>query len=402
MKTQSISITEANDRIAALSKNAWVETHSGPENLDAPIDPAIRVTSTPTSHKIELVINDVAVSWTTIFDFQQQIGHGVVRTAGIADVRTHDDHRFKGYSRRVMENAIRVMRQYGFDMALLFGIPAFYPKYGYAPAYPVPHFSMPVRHAETPQANGYEIVPYEPRHLSAVLKMYHENNRGRTGPWRRDPKLWKVFRKGLGYKTKSIVKVLLDAKQKTVGYFVCDDSNLTATFIEVGYATMAVFPDILRAMAEYAWSQRLENIKMVLPEDHEFIDYCKPRGLSMEKSWRKDGGPMIRLVNIPSTFTKISDDLAARMRQAGSLNIRTNLDSVNLSWQSGKMRVGPAERKGASVQLPQWALAQLIHGYRKASSFAGEGILKGNAQALEILEEMFPVHPHFHYAVDQF
>ena len=55
---------------------------------------------------------------------------------GIAGVDTNEEHRNKGYSRRVMEDCTAFMTENGFDVAMLFGIPNFYPKFGYATVIP--------------------------------------------------------------------------------------------------------------------------------------------------------------------------------------------------------------------------------------------------------------------------
>ena len=52
--------------------------------------------------------------------------------------------------------------------------------------------------------------------------------------------------------------------------------------------------------------------------------------------------------------------------------------------------------------MPQWALSQLLYGYRSAEALASDGILDGPRAAVAALAQMFPVAPHFHYLVDHF
>jgi len=184
-------IREANLRISSLSRES-VMAGTEKENLDVPLDGDIQVTGELPHRKVSLMVGAQEVSWAVLVDFQQQIGDCLVRMAGLASVGTHDDHRFRGYSRRVLINWMRLARREGYDVALLFGIKGFYPKFGYAEAFPGVIHKMAVGDAERGASGGLKFVEYRPEHHAAVLKMYHQNNAGRTGPTLRGAK-WKAF-----------------------------------------------------------------------------------------------------------------------------------------------------------------------------------------------------------------
>ena len=385
----------------AKSHGQFIPPASGPEDPARGIDGDIRVTGEPQERTLSLVVGGEAVSSVVIFDFLQQVGSQVVRTAAVGAVETRKDHRLKGYSRRVMVNSLRWMRREGFDVTMLFGIEDFYPRFGYAPAFPDIRFRMAVRDAETVAPAGYGFVNFAPKYLDAALAMYHKNNAGRTGPIRRDPKHWVPFRRGIQWGVKAVCKVAIDRTGRPAGYFVYEGKPLVARIVEVGFATPAVFADILRAAGKIAWRHRLEQIEFVLPEDDAFIGFCLPLGLRKEIVYRRDGGGMVRMINIASALKAVAADLARRMDSPGRLNIRTNLDSVGISWSAERLKVSrPAA--GPLVRMPQWALAQLMYGYNTASAMAANGILKASGKSVAILEKMFPVRPHFFYPVDNF
>src|SRR5205085_2596225 len=136
---------------------------SEPENLARPLDADISVTTTLPHHKIDLILDGKAVSGLTVIDFEQNVGASRIRMGGIAGVWTHNDHRFKGYSRRVLTNSLRWMHQAGFDTSMLFGIRGYYPKYGYAPAFPQAVFTVAVRDAERVKHDrkAFKLVNYD-------------------------------------------------------------------------------------------------------------------------------------------------------------------------------------------------------------------------------------------------
>ena len=394
------TIEEANERIAVL-RALRISPAVEPENFDLPVDSDIRIDGRHPEYKIVLSADNRDASWTTVIDFRQQIGAGVIRMGAIAAVGTREDCRFRGYSRRIMINAHRWMRGNGFDTVLLYGIKGFYPKFGYAKAFPDIWCSIALRDAEAVQSAGYRIVDFEPRHKKALVRMYEANNAGRIGPSRRDPGTWEP-RQGLHYKTKAVLKVAVDADNRPAGYIALHSACPPAAIIETGFVSRSVFPDLLLEAARLALASRLEYINLTLPEDDAFLEFCKPLGLRKEITYPPDGGAMVRMINVRGTMGKLAGELESRMPDIQCLNIFTNLDSAGLYLLNGRLAVGEPRKRGLSVRLPQWALAQMLYGYCSARSLATSAALKTSPEGIDVLERLFPVRPHYYYAMDRF
>jgi predicted acetyltransferase len=399
------TIEQAEERIAELRLER-IGTFSGAEDLDRAVDADIRVSAVTGGHRLALMVGELEVSWLTVVDFRQRIGRDVVRMGGIACVGTHRDHRFRGYSRRVLQSSLYWMRSEGYDTAMLYGIPSYYPKFGYAQAFPCVSYTLAVRDAERAAAAGHRFVRFDPaRHLRAVLAMYDANNAARTGTTLRPPKAWQPFRQGMRWGSKAVCLVAVDAAGRPAGYIVRHDEPFTAIVIEAGFADPAVMGDLVRQAARWALGQRLENIQFLLPADDELMDFCKPLAIKMEVNWRAQGGAQVRMINVPTALSAAAGELGSRMAGRGELTIRTNLDDVRLGWSAGKLTVGPPRRGGPQARMPQWALAQLLYGYRGVAALAREGAVDAGPQArqaLAALAEMFPVRPQYHYLVDRF
>jgi len=401
MARRRLTARQADDHIKELRRGR-IPARSTREDLDAPLDAGIEVTGEAPRYRVALAVDGVEVSSCVVVDMQQQIGSEIVHMGGIADVSTHGDHRFQGYSSRVLENALRWMRANGFDSSMLYGIPAYYPRFGYAKAFADCKFSVAVREAEVVEPGGHRFVRYRKEHLRAVLRMYHANNATRTGPTRRCPKTWRPWRKGLNFGTKAETWVALDAKGKPEGYVVYHEEPATARILEVGFARPGVFASIVRHAARRAVRERMENIDLYLPEDDLFVDYCKALGVDEHTRRPRCGGCMVRLIRIPTALAKAAPVLGSRMAGSGQLTIRTNLGDVGLAWSGGELTVGAPHRRGLTARMPQWALAQLLYGYRRAATLAVAGAASASPRAMDALEEMFPVRPHYHFAVDHF
>lgn len=415
-KKQGIPIREANEVITGL-RQQLDPIHSETEDFDQPLDSDIVVTRgkreehvTSPYHRMQLIVEGKAVSWLTVVDFQQQIGSQTLRMGGIAGVDTHNDHRFKGYGRRLINNLFRWLYREEYDTTLLYGVLNYYPRYGYAPAFPALQFTMTVRDAREAQPRGFTFVDFYPDYIKPVLRLYHQTNRTRTGPTRRYSRYWDGFQHGIFKGPPKSCKVILNPKGKPVGYLTYDVSGghhafelqMGMSMMEIGYSTSAVFPDILHQAARIASENDLDSFTLLLPEDLEFIDYCKVYGIRKSLFYRKDGGGLVRMVNIPSALKKVSRELGSRMSDRGQFNLGTNLQNVSLSWSKGELRVSSPIPGIPWVRMPQWAFAQLLYGSRNPKVLYDLGILKASGKTRAILEEMFPERPHYHYELDHF
>jgi predicted acetyltransferase len=401
MARRRVTARQADERARGLWRSR-VAPRSDPEDLDRPLDGGISLNTEGRYTRIALTVDESEVSSCGIVDFQQQIGSQTIHMGGVAGVGTHREHRFQGYSSRVLENALRWMRANEYDASMLYGIAGFYPRFGYAPAFPTVKFSLAVRDAEAVAPGGHRLVRYRGEHLRAVLRMYQANNAMRTGVTSRLPGTWEPWRKGLQFGTKADPWLVLDDRGRPVGYVVYHKEPETAKILEVGFRTAAVFPSVVRHAARRAVRERMESIELFLPEDDLFVDYCKGLRLKMEREFPRCGGAMVRLVRVPTALGKVAAELGSRMTGSGHLNVRTNLDDVGLAWSGSALRVGDPIRRAPTARMPQWALAQLLYGYRRAAGLEAAGAVKAPRKAIEALEEMFPVRPHYHYAADHF
>ncbi len=112
----------------------------------------IRVTDSIRSHKFELLLDEPGgspVSWLIINDLEVKVGKTYLKTGGVGGVGTLEEHRMKGYSRMVMEFSIEYMTRNEYDVSMLFGIPDYYIKWGYASTLPNCKITIPLRNAES-------------------------------------------------------------------------------------------------------------------------------------------------------------------------------------------------------------------------------------------------------------
>ena len=141
----------------------------------------------------ELSIKDEGcVSSLGLIEYQMRFGSAHLKMGGIRAVGTREEHRNKGYSRRVMEATIAFMNENGFDVSMLFGIPNFYHKFGYATV--IPEIWIDFRREEAQATvSTYQIRKVEMEDGPKILTFYAANNAERTGTQVRTETRWKKF-----------------------------------------------------------------------------------------------------------------------------------------------------------------------------------------------------------------
>lgn len=121
---------------------------------------------------IDLMLGGKRVSWLSIIPFTIRIGAASVRMDGIGGVGTDSHHRHRGYSRRVLEAAVAHMRQGDGALSMLYGIPDFYPKFGYATAGPDYLVVLTDLERDNLLPSGWSVRDFAPSDLPAVQALY--------------------------------------------------------------------------------------------------------------------------------------------------------------------------------------------------------------------------------------
>ena len=85
---------------------------------------------------VAVIAGEEEVARLTILDRRMRLGEAWVRIGAIAGVKTKPGHRGKGYGRELMDGALGCMRDHGYTVSILFGIPGFYHRFGFANVLP--------------------------------------------------------------------------------------------------------------------------------------------------------------------------------------------------------------------------------------------------------------------------
>ncbi|CAN5257947.1 hypothetical protein BH24CHL2_BH24CHL2_2340 [soil metagenome] len=139
---------------------------------------------------VVLMRGEERLSSTEVIPMTMQVGHARLRMDGIGGVATAEEHRYKGYSRRVLEEAMSLMTAGDAVLTTLYGIPNFYPKYGYATLGPEPIIELQTLEERTRFPDGLTVRDGERGDLPALRRLYRNETSTAIGALVRDDDWW--------------------------------------------------------------------------------------------------------------------------------------------------------------------------------------------------------------------
>ena len=346
------------------------------------------------------------VSWLGLREYQMRFGSAQLKMGGIDGVGTREEHRNKGYSRRVMEHTITFMNENGYDVSMLFGIPNFYHKFGYATVIPETYVEFNTK--DVPAAAPiYQVRRFQTEDAPKIVELYSENNAERTGTPLRTEIGWKEFtRRGGIYPDPYVV---LNEADEVIGYFVCDGDNAkkdmierNCTLLDIGFQDRTIFETVVHFLVHGVEYISAERIRCAIPADHPFAIFCRRYGCRTNTYTPKDHMGMMRIINQSSTLEKITGELEKRLQRStdlfqwsGKILISTDLGQDCLEINQGSVTHTNSCKNGFHLEMPQDKLIQLMMGRQGIEDLAIESDVAVSEESVPVLETLFPLgYPH--------
>ena len=342
---------------------------------------------------------DVSRLW--LHEYQMRFGSALLKLGGIAGVGTIEEHRNKGYSRHVMEDSTAFMIENGFDVAMLFGIPNFYPKFGYATVLPETWLELDTEEAQA-AVSTYQIRKFETGDVPTILALYAANNAERTGTPLRDETRWKKFKMGSNFGIDADPFVILNDASEVIGYFVCDDTEEKCILCDIGFQNRTIFETVVHFLGDRAKHIGAAQIECSMPANHPFAIFCRRYGCRTNTQNPKNRGGMMRIINQSSTLQGITGELEKRLRRSahlsqwsGKILISTELGQDCLGIDRGRVTYTSSKANAFHLEIPQDKLIQLMMGRRSIEDLAIEADVSVTGGIIPILQTLFPLdYPH--------
>jgi hypothetical protein len=393
--------------------------------------------------RVDLMDGECSVSWLWIIPLTLRIGVATVRMDGIGGVGTEEEFRNRGYSRRVLEGTIEQMRQGEAALSMLYGIPNFYPKFGYATAGP-DHFIWLTRLAdEAILPAGWQARPFTPADLPAVRRLYDENTADGVGCAVRAAGGWRRLAEPKG-EAGHDCRVVVDREGQVRAYawrarwhwyvdILERDEPDGLVIAEVMADGPAAADAVLTACRQWATeeaarrSSPLQRVVLPLTPEGFVAAAAMHQSASFVHRFVRCGSSMARVLDVARLLEALKPELTRRLsaagsRFAGALYFQTEIGEAMLTVapdgltveglapegsagtdQGGTARPGPAaSAEKIELRLPQATLARLALGALPPGDLLARLEQPPDEKTGQLLETLFPLRrPHL-YLPDRF
>ena len=387
--------------------------------------PTLIVEDAPLSTKLSLTQGDTEIAHLFVIPFRIRVGRAIVRVDGIGDVWTDEAHRNRGHARRLLEEAVRLMRAGDSALSLLYGIRDFYGKFGYGVAGAEQLLVLDELQRGAPIPDGWRVRRATMRDLPTIQALYDQTAADVVGSAVRDHELsswsgraWAHLAAALGRDDGEECRVVEAPDGRVAAscwrgaeaaWFVAASergSPETMAFAEVLADSLPAAEAALVGCSAWALEEgarRQRPVTSVTLDVH--LDGFVGRAAAFGDARRiyrhhHTGGFMARVLDARRLMAQLLPELEARLRQAGvvdgSLCVTDEEGDLVLQLSAGALAIVAAGKASRStVSLPQAALTQLALG-----AFPPEDVLARlhtppEARAQEWLCALFPQRqPH--------
>lgn len=307
-----------------------------------------------------------------ITDRMVRIESVVLRMGGIAAVGSEPAFRKRGLASMLMKDAIAYMARSGFDISILFSIPAdFYNRFGYMTVFPEYASTISglsrlhgLRKIKTP----LRIRSLTPGDIERIAPLYERTYHDTTGSCIRNTVHWQWLHLHPDFRG----VIVMDGDHACAYALDRIDGNRLVVH-EVGAEPSPRAHDaLLKAIARRALSAGVTEIRLELPTDLPFARLCilEHEAVQTVTVPRSRGG-MAKIIHLTSTMQKLEGVLSHRLQHSEYRSLRRNLvlatdiGAVRLTIDRGKVTTTGLSEDYADnpdVALPQSALLGLIFG----------------------------------------
>lgn len=322
-----------------------------------------------------------------------RIGTAIVDGAIVGPVATHPDHQKKGYCSSVMRNAVQYMKNQGFDLTLLWGIPSLYPRYGYSPSMVTTQIIIKPVVSGSTENTSHEIRSFVEADLGQMTQIYHTNTATKTCAEIRSEKMWEWKPGGPEVKLNILAK-----KGEVIGYCALGkDWYGHPCAHEIGVsnteACEAIFSDLLKTVKK----KGVKEFHCNLHPDHPFSRFAFRNGCDIRIHSSEAG--MARVLNLVSLLTKMKNEFERRVYFSEfhdvecTLKVSSEEEFIFLNIDHGRISVGTDRRKcDYQFDLPLAYLNPLVTGFKDIRELVASphASVRGGKRGLRLIEVLFP------------
>lgn len=367
--------------------------------------------------RVALMRDNEELSRTLVVPMTMRIGRSVLRMDGIGGVATPEQHRNKGYSRRVLEAAVDYMLAGDAGLSTLYGIPHYYPKFGFATI--GPEYTLWLRSLDTRDTLPEGITEREgrPGDLSALQWLYHEETSKAYGAVVRDDDWWVWERLETALEPGTGEVRVVEHHGQVVGYawrgsdfwwmqHLHRDTEPALKVAEAFAADHVAADAVLAMCRRWARSLEQERCDLAMPPESRVARAAMLQDASLTVRHHDEAEFMGRVTGLVALLRSLAPELEARWFLCGATSPRfavtivCGAERATINGSETGVIVEPGGGGDMTAHLDPGTMARLAMG-----GFPPETVLEraGVAASVRpILDVLFPHVVPYIYPADRF
>jgi predicted acetyltransferase len=330
-----------------------------------------------------------------------RIGEARLKMGGIGWLTVADRFRRKGVASLLIADAQAYMRAHNYHVSMLFGIPNFYEKFGYATAL-VDHSIL----IDATEARGFH-TPFRmrlarPSDITSLQKIHNNTDSDTT---------CSLLRSSAHFKNRWMRfadwRLLSDEQGRILAYLYPRAEYGSLNVIEIGLSDPSLKGALLGAAGEMAFEQSLPQIRFFVPPRHAFARYMQQFRTIHETRYENNAGGMMAFVDILEALENMIPEWESRLQQSHEGELRCEVtfvvDRKNISLRSNRGAVDVAARSTRhKIALKSQELLHLVIGYRRVDDLLETKPILLPPEIRQLLATIFPARTPFVWPYDRF
>ncbi|MEK7793226.1 MAG: GNAT family N-acetyltransferase [Candidatus Hydrogenedentota bacterium] len=331
-----------------------------------------------------------------------RLGEARLKMGGLGWVTTAPRHRHKGVGTALIRDAFAYMRAHRYHVSMLFGIPNFYHRFGYATVLPDYAIEIDVSPDRPEISATRRVRDVKPGDIGALRRVHEANDADVPCSLLRSSgtfsNKWDLLKVG---------RVLTDASGKVLGYALGRPRETGMEISELGALLGEDQPELLSMCSAWAHEMCRGTLRFLTPPGHPFSHYLESFASRHETRRAEGQGGMMAFVDVGETLETAIPEWEERLRRSalGSeraevtlqvdkipYRVRATRGAIDVSPIAGTNKVGFSGRD----------LMRVFTGYIRTEDLLAQERRNITAAARHLLATLFPKRDPYVWPLDRF
>jgi GNAT superfamily N-acetyltransferase len=363
--------------------------------------------ATKPEYWLYIEVDGAIVSSLVLIPWEWRYDEVTLKSAEMGIVGTHEAYRNRGLIRLLDARFKELLRDGGFHLSHIQGIPYFYRQFGYEYALPLEeHWRAELHMISTPSDPGIRFRPATAEDIPALMQFYEADMRRLNIATVRTADIWRyLLQSAAGTATESEIW-LLERGGQPVAYCRIAREGFGEGLIvdEVSRVEHHTADRLLGWLKLVAVERGKPYIRFNLPETNDLLRVARSSGVYRAGGYQwqihvVDAARLLQRLS-PVLERRLADSPFANLTQTVSINLYGS--GVELGFEAGGLKAVNASAKPvrSEINIPPNLLAPLVLGYRsreELSAFYPDLGIYGQSGAL--VDTLFPKMAAFLHAL---